>query len=149
MQYCGLSWAFIEEATLDKLVNSTDDKNERSYYACATRVMNRLDRNPPGGWYFTAFAALFLVWIEIGMAIMLAYNTPTIGLGCWSGSFLLYGLLSTVSWFIQLFNSRGSFVRTVSIVFNLLAFCWLVIVTFFIVSIVYLRSIVLHLLGLI
>ena len=138
MQYCGLSRALIEETTPDKLVNSTDDKHEQSYNACAARVMNRLDRNPPGGWYFTAFVALFLVWIEIGMAIMLAYNTPTIGLGCWSGSFLLYGFLSTASWFLQLFNSRCSLVRRVSIAVNLLAFCWLVIVTFFIVSIIYL-----------
>jgi hypothetical protein len=140
MQYCGFSWALIEEATPDKLVNSTDDKNERSYNACATRVMDRLNRNPPGGWYFTAFVALFLVWIEIGMAILLAYNTPTIGLGCWSGSFLMYGILSTASWFLQLFNSRVSLVRRVSTAFNLLAFCWLVIVTFFIVSIIYLQK---------
>ncbi|KAJ7500868.1 hypothetical protein B0H11DRAFT_1855744 [Mycena galericulata] len=45
-----------------------------------------------------AFVALFLQWGTTGAAIFVAYNTPSVGLGCRSGSYLIYGIASTASW---------------------------------------------------
>ncbi|KAJ7136656.1 hypothetical protein C8R44DRAFT_868783 [Mycena epipterygia] len=45
-----------------------------------------------------AIVALFLQWGTTGAAIYVAYNTPAVGLGCRSGSYLIYGIAATVSW---------------------------------------------------
>ena len=42
--------------------------------------------------------ALFLQWGTTGASILIAYQTPTIGLGCRSGSYLVYGVLGTIVW---------------------------------------------------
>lgn len=61
------------------------------------------------------------------MAFMVAYNTPTVGLGCWSGGYLLYGMLSSISWVIQLFSKRlGRWVRLFCHLANAVALCWLI-----------------------
>ncbi|KIJ22985.1 hypothetical protein M422DRAFT_84233, partial [Sphaerobolus stellatus SS14] len=49
--------------------------------------------------------ALALQWGTTGAAIVSIWYTPTIGLGCRSASYLLYGVLSTVSWFLMLLSS--------------------------------------------
>jgi hypothetical protein len=47
-----------------------------------------------------AIAALFVTWGSLGAGILVAYLTPTKGLGCFSGSILIYGLLSMLSFFL-------------------------------------------------
>ena len=42
--------------------------------------------------------ALFLQWGTTGASILIAYRTPTVGLGCRSASYLLYGVIGTVAW---------------------------------------------------
>jgi hypothetical protein len=103
-------------------------------YACAERVYKRLQKaRRPISWYITALVSQFLVWIEVGMAFMLTYNTPTIGIGCWSGSIALFGILSTISWLVQFFK-----VSRYSIIFchfiNFLSLSWLIITIMLIVS---------------
>ncbi|KAJ7264121.1 hypothetical protein B0H12DRAFT_274609 [Mycena haematopus] len=49
---------------------------------------------------YAAFVALFLQWGTTGAAIFVEYNTPAVGLGCRSGSYLIYGVAATVSWFL-------------------------------------------------
>jgi len=61
----------------------------------------------PGSWWLLAFTSLALVWLEIGMAVMMSYNTPTVGLACRSGVYLLYGLLSTFTWVVRLFPASN------------------------------------------
>jgi hypothetical protein len=100
----------------------------------ANEVVDRLNGLPPASWYITAFVALLIVWAEVGMAILLAFFTPTIGLGCWSGSFVIYGILSTLSWLFQLINTKNKVVRWICHVTNVLSFGWLVVVTFLMVS---------------
>ncbi|SPQ23026.1 292aed90-b939-4f33-9189-9e4aacd86745 [Thermothielavioides terrestris] len=41
--------------------------------------------------------ALFAQWGTTGAAVVIAYNTPMVGWGCRSGSYLLYGLLGTAA----------------------------------------------------
>jgi hypothetical protein len=129
MWYTGVSYAIMEKCTYDQMVDHPDDFKTR-----VEEIVTRLDRLPPWSWYFTALVALLIVWAGINMALLLAYNTPTIGLGCWSGSFLIYGVLSSVSWFVQLFNSRKTVVTWICHAFNCVAFLWLVVVTFLMVS---------------
>jgi hypothetical protein len=43
-------------------------------------------------------AAIFLQWGTAGASVLISYKTPSVGLGCRSGSFLLYGALSTLAW---------------------------------------------------
>jgi hypothetical protein len=62
----------------------------------------------PGSWWLLAFTSLALVWLEIGMAVMMSYNTPTVGLACRSSVYLLYGLLSTFTWVVRLFPASNS-----------------------------------------
>lgn len=39
-----------------------------------------------------------LQWGTTGPSILIAYNTPTVGLGCSSGSYLVYGVAATIAW---------------------------------------------------
>jgi hypothetical protein len=57
---------------------------------------------------------LFVQWGTTGPSIIIAYLTPTVGLGCRSGSYLLYGCLATFSWFALLgfvFLSHAAMLR--------------------------------------
>jgi hypothetical protein len=45
-------------------------------------VLKRFSARPPNSWYKIAFISLLIVWTSITTALLLAYNTPTIGLGC-------------------------------------------------------------------
>lgn len=65
-------------------------------------VRKSLQNHRAGSWWVLSLVSLALVWLDIGMAIMISYNTPTVGLGCRSGSFILYGCLSTLTWLLHL-----------------------------------------------
>ncbi|KAJ7217528.1 hypothetical protein C8J57DRAFT_1598487 [Mycena rebaudengoi] len=51
---------------------------------------------------YSAVASLVFQWLTTGSALFAAWMTPTIGLGCHSGSFILYGALSTLSFLVLL-----------------------------------------------
>ena len=42
--------------------------------------------------------AMFVQWGTAGPSIIMAYRTPTIGMGCRTASYTLYGVLATVAW---------------------------------------------------
>ncbi|KDQ57904.1 hypothetical protein JAAARDRAFT_34715 [Jaapia argillacea MUCL 33604] len=52
-----------------------------------------------------SLVALGLQWGTTGAAIMIAYNTPTVGLGCRSGAYVLYGVAATVVWILLVTSS--------------------------------------------
>lgn len=60
------------------------------------------------GMAFSAFLALFLQWGTTGAAVMIAYLTPILGLGCRSGAYLIYGIAATTSWFLMVVSSLFS-----------------------------------------
>ena len=60
------------------------------------------------GMLFSALLALFLQWGTTGAAIMIAYLTPIVGLGCRSGGYLIYGAVATVSWLLLAISSLFS-----------------------------------------
>ncbi|EGN91775.1 hypothetical protein SERLA73DRAFT_173350 [Serpula lacrymans var. lacrymans S7.3] len=49
--------------------------------------------------------SLVMQWGTTGAAIIVVWFTPTIGLGCRSGSFVLYGVLSTLVWIMLVTSS--------------------------------------------
>jgi hypothetical protein len=55
-----------------------------------------------------AFLALFLQWGTTGSAIFVAYSIPAVGLGCRSGSYLIYGIAATASWLLLIFSNLVS-----------------------------------------
>ncbi|KAJ7264052.1 hypothetical protein B0H12DRAFT_1102718 [Mycena haematopus] len=55
--------------------------------------------------FYAAALALFLQWGTTGPAIFVAYRTPAVGLGCRSGSYLIYGVAATVSWILLVLSS--------------------------------------------
>ncbi|KAK0751300.1 hypothetical protein B0T18DRAFT_307083, partial [Schizothecium vesticola] len=60
------------------------------------------------------FMAVFVQWGTAGAAIVIAYLTDAKGLGCRSGSYLLYGVLSTIAFglfFLSAVASRGAVLR--------------------------------------
>lgn len=62
----------------------------------------------PGVWARIAFAAAIacaMQWFTTGAAIYITYLTPTVGLGCRSGSFLAYGIGGTFAWLLLLLSS--------------------------------------------
>ncbi|KAF7344030.1 hypothetical protein MVEN_01692500 [Mycena venus] len=55
-----------------------------------------------------AFVALVVQWGTTGAAIFVAYSTPAVGLGCRSGSYLIYGVAATISWLLLVISSIAS-----------------------------------------
>jgi hypothetical protein len=49
--------------------------------------------------------ALGLTWATTGAAVIVVWFTPTRGLGCRSGAYLLYGVLSTLVWMLLVTSS--------------------------------------------
>ncbi|KAK7046418.1 hypothetical protein R3P38DRAFT_2507461 [Favolaschia claudopus] len=55
-----------------------------------------------------ALVAFFVQWGTTGAAIFVAYHTPAVGIGCRSGSYLVYGLAATASWILLVFSNLVS-----------------------------------------
>lgn len=132
IKYCGLADAVIRvhREQIPALGNDLDQ-----YILCAQMVMRHLDETRPTQWWLTAVVSLFLVVFEVMMAFLIAYCTPTFGLGCWSGSLLFYGVLSTVTCVIHLFaKAPGRWGQMICSFFNFLALGWLITLTGLVVS---------------
>ncbi|KAK3332753.1 hypothetical protein B0T19DRAFT_353144 [Cercophora scortea] len=136
IQYCGLAHAVLEctsptNNSQDNSMNAGQrrfqfENNIAAYDDCGNRVATSLRGPKPASWYMTALSSSTLVWTEIMMAFMFAFNTPTVGPGCWSGSCFVYGVLSSVAWFVQLCRKQpGPWARGVAFAFNALALGWL------------------------
>ncbi|KAF9020868.1 hypothetical protein BDZ89DRAFT_1201941 [Hymenopellis radicata] len=53
----------------------------------------------------SSLIAVTLQWCTVGGAVMIVWYTPTTGLGCRSGAYLLYAINSTVIWAVMLMSS--------------------------------------------
>ncbi|KIK58770.1 hypothetical protein GYMLUDRAFT_245854 [Collybiopsis luxurians FD-317 M1] len=73
-----------------------------------TSVNGRLTQWGSGVWgriIIASLMALLLQWGTAGAAIFIIWQTPTRGLGCRSGSYIIYAVLSTIVWTLLLFSS--------------------------------------------
>lgn len=133
MKYAGLAEAVMFETSFSETQNRT---SPHEYDAFADRVWTRLHRRRPFEWFLTAAASMVLVLAEIFLAFMLAFCTPATGLGCWSGGFGLYAMLSSLSWFVAVAMSKPNrFWRVFSHSCNFVSSCWLFTMTMLIVSV--------------
>jgi hypothetical protein len=107
------------------------EANTDDLQALALEAGTRLQGRPPGSWYTVAFLAFLLVWYEILMAFMVSIVMPTVGLGCRSFSYLLFGILSSVSWVIQLWKRQSAWSRVLSHGFNSFAILILLVIIAF------------------
>ncbi|KAH8587272.1 hypothetical protein B0O99DRAFT_694636 [Bisporella sp. PMI_857] len=102
---------------------------------CAECTEQRL-RSRPGSWWWLSLLSLLIVWLEISMAFMISYNIPTVGVGCRSGSYLIYGCLSTIPWLINALPSSGNpgnpskWRKRVTMGFCMLSTLWLLFILF-------------------
>jgi hypothetical protein len=139
LQACCLSSVLMDvgdRLNLGHRGNPAEYNTSVPYDNGAQEVLKRLLASPPTSWYKIAFISLLMVWTSITMALLLAYNTPTIGLGCWSGSFLVFGILSSSTWMLQFIRPQrpvGVIVKICTF-FNLVSMGWLITVVFLMVS---------------
>lgn len=54
---------------------------------------------------YSLFLALIMQWCTSIAAIVLVYETPTVGLSCWSGGFLIYAVSATIILLSLMFSS--------------------------------------------
>ncbi|KAH7408076.1 hypothetical protein DE146DRAFT_361438 [Phaeosphaeria sp. MPI-PUGE-AT-0046c] len=139
LQACCLSSVLMEvgdQLQTERRRNLKDYDTSTPYNDGARKVRNGLVAHPPSSWYKIAVIGLLLVWTSITMALLLAYNTPTIGLGCWSGSFLLFGILSSLTWMLQFIRPQRppEGVRKICTIINFLSLGWLITVVFLMVT---------------
>ncbi|KAK4988738.1 hypothetical protein LTR50_003702 [Elasticomyces elasticus] len=74
----------------------------------ACRPYAKWDEIPGAVWhniFIASVVAIFVQWGTTGPAILIGYLTPTTGLGCRSGGYLLYGVLATTSWILLMGSS--------------------------------------------
>jgi len=134
MQYCGLVHAVMEEIETPDRIPGANDLEE--YDTLALAAAARLAGRRPGLWFTSATRAIFMVWIPILSGCTVALTSPTVGLGCWSGGFLLYGALTSFSWVVSMFKRTcGPKLRKLCHAVNLIAVIFLVFITGLVVSI--------------
>ncbi|KAK5655567.1 hypothetical protein OQA88_5498 [Cercophora sp. LCS_1] len=101
----------------------------------AQNAILKLQSRRPRQWLYSAVLAYLLVMIPLFMAFIAAFVSPTAGIGCWSGSILLFATLSSFSWVVSLFiKSCGSKMRIVCHVVNACALLFLVFFTAVVLS---------------
>lgn len=71
----------------------------------ATTRANRWTHGIWTRFFIASVLALSLQWGTTGAAVVVSWFTPTKGLGCRSGGYVLYGVLSTISWMILVLSS--------------------------------------------
>ncbi|KAI6779372.1 uncharacterized protein J7T54_000470 [Emericellopsis cladophorae] len=97
-EICGLALAVLKAARNKKYNKPYDTRTAEEVYGF---LYGKDKRSISFSWLVTACISFLIFWFFILMAFTVAYNSPTAGLGCWSGSFLLYAFLSSTTWFVQ------------------------------------------------
>ncbi|KAH8649125.1 hypothetical protein BX600DRAFT_554690 [Xylariales sp. PMI_506] len=106
LRYCGLT----ETVAVERIPGEDDDYHSPVVMVVRPRDFteypdwNELD---PSFWQriiLSVLMGLFVQWGSTGAAIVIAYLTEVVGLGCRSGSYVIYGVLGTLS-FALLFAS--------------------------------------------
>lgn len=131
--YNGLAFAVL----VSVYDGSHDGRRVRKLDEIVDNTMRYLDGRRPASWWALSLTSLALVWLEIGMAVMISYNIPTVGVGCRSMSYLIYCGLSTLPWLINVFPWRkppGLLRKVVCHIFCGLSTLSLVFITFAAVS---------------
>ncbi|KAG1737980.1 hypothetical protein EDB19DRAFT_919690 [Suillus lakei] len=96
------------ESTEFGTTSGTDDGDRRGFPQDAVMYCPQSSHWAPGVFTRMAIAScasLALQWGTAGAAIVVAWFTPTVGLGCRSMGYLLYAVISTLIWMMLLMSS--------------------------------------------
>lgn len=101
LHYCGVANAVF------KSKEENEDEARDQPQKLASLFQTHLKRSP-GSWWLYWLLSQIIVSISFGMAFMVSFKTPTIGLGCRSLCYLIYYLLGMFSWVCQAYQAwRG------------------------------------------
>lgn len=127
IQFCGLPHALL------RATDSVDFHRETraSLKTRAEEIAQVLDRGKPRAWYVVAVLSFLLVWTAVMSAFVVSFNMPTVGLGCRSLTYLLFGVFGSVSWVIQFWSQPARWARLVSYLCNTLAILTISLVVLF------------------
>ncbi|RDW82346.1 hypothetical protein BP6252_03458 [Coleophoma cylindrospora] len=93
--------------------NLTGNPTQMAAYIFPRRLKGSTERKRLPGLLSMILTATILAitvqWGTTGAAIMIAYLTPVIGLGCESGSYILYGTVATLIWFLLVTSAYLSY----------------------------------------
>ncbi|KAK0613957.1 hypothetical protein B0T14DRAFT_436678 [Immersiella caudata] len=130
IQYCGLPHAVLAATETADFTTASPERLE----VYAAGIAERLQGHKPAAWYVVATLSLLLVWTAIMSAFVVSFMAPTIGLGCRTLMYLVFGTFSSVSWIIQFWKRPNAVLMRLSYVANTLAVLSLMTVTHFQVS---------------
>ena len=99
--------------------------------------VQKYELRPPTSWWVLAVTALMIVLVEIGMAVTMSSTVPTVGVGCRSGLYIIYFLLSSSIWVLHLipwFRRQGLWAKVLGHGLSFVATLCLTFITFASVS---------------
>lgn len=138
LSYCGLVSAILVETQKEGIFGNWD---KETLDELSSKILERLQHKRPWSWLTTSLVCLAIVWTQILMAFTSDFITPTLGPGCWSMGFLIYGCFSTVTWILQFWplNKRRHWLVRRSLTwtshfFNALAVTYILLILFVFVS---------------
>ncbi|KAJ6585068.1 hypothetical protein B0H19DRAFT_409324 [Mycena capillaripes] len=99
-------WAVGDGRTIHP-ANRSGTATQVETYCSAPPYVRRSQWGPDvfSRFFIASVAALALQWSTSGASILIVYFTPTVGLGCRSGAYLLYAVVATLIWAILVVSS--------------------------------------------
>lgn len=96
-----------------------------------TNLREQITRRPQS-WWLAWIASQLIMSIAIFTAFLIAFNTPTIGLGCRSFFYVIQWTLMSVTWVIQgIWHYPPEWVRCISLIVNTLSAILLMLLMIF------------------
>ena len=114
-------WKFVKDAADTRMVHAENRKGSKSDVINYCKPSEAIQSSSIWGQgvfkriAVASFMGLLLQWCTAGAAVIIVIFTPTTGLGCRSGSYILYGLGSTAVWFMMVSSSILGHYSTMSI----------------------------------
>ena len=102
----GKEWVRPEEKSPAIHRNNRTGTVAQVQHYCGFHIQG--DKKPARPWkriFIASVFALGLQWGTTGSAAIVVFYTPTTGLGCRSGSYIIYGVVSTIVWLELLLSS--------------------------------------------
>ncbi|OAL38729.1 hypothetical protein AYO20_01935 [Fonsecaea nubica] len=127
-QGCYLRYCGVANAALMQLERAGGDLNILNLDDLAGFEAELTKR--PYSWFIIWACSEVIVGVSFGMAFMVSFNTPTIGLGCRSGLYLIWYILSSLSWLVLLaIQEPWRWLQLLMLLPNLLAVLSLFVIT--------------------
>lgn len=101
LRYCGVTSALLEIVEKEPYI-PVEGFTFADYHLKKSARFQRTLTKRPTSWWVICFAVHVFVSQQIFLAFVIAFNTPTIGLGCRSTLYLLYFLIGCITSSVQI-----------------------------------------------